>query len=144
MLVADACRPDAADREFIRYHVSFLQMSLCCQPSFSRDFARGSYHGMTVTYDCLQFAFYLGCSEIYLYGLDYNYSRQYNHFTTDYLEAEKGGPLDQDEMRDNLMQMRAGYIAAKSAGDAMGVKIFNASRETHLDVFEQVDFDSLF
>lgn len=144
MLVADACRPDPADREFIRYHVSFLPMSMECWPGFSHNFAAGAYHGMTVTYDCLQFAFYLGCSEIYLYGLDYNYSRQYNHFTTDYLEAEKHGPLDQDEMEDNLMQMQAGYMSAQAAGLAQGVKIFNASRQTKLDVFQRVDFDGLF
>lgn len=144
MLVADACRPDPADRAFIRYHVSFLQMDLDCRPNFSRDFARGAYHGMTVTYDCLQFAFYLGCSEIYLYGLDYNYSQQYNHFTKGYLKAEQDGPLDQEEMAENLMQMRAGYLSARSEGEARGVKIFNASRQTRLDVFERVGFESLF
>lgn len=144
MLVADTCRPNPTERRFIRYHVSFLPMNMDCRPNFSRDFARGVYHGMTVTYDCLQFAFYLGCSEIYLYGLDYNYSKQYNHFTTNYLEEEKSGPPDQNEMAESLMQMKAGYLSAKSAAEKQGIKIFNASRETKLDIFERINFDALF
>ena len=36
------------------------------------------------------------------------------------------------------------YQKAKQVADEAGVKIYNASRYTELDVFERVDFDSLF
>lgn len=41
---------------------------------FSDDIVRGVYSGYTVAYDMIQIAVYMGFSEIYLIGADFNYN----------------------------------------------------------------------
>ncbi len=107
-------------------------------PEFSADFSRGTYSGRTITYDgALQLAVYMGFSEIYLLGVDCNYKRgsQNNYF---YQEKEKDN-IDHDEER-----MIMAYQSARNYADFHGIKIYNATRGGMLEVFDRVDFDSLF
>lgn len=146
MLIGD-CIEDAVDGDFEIFHLSRLQVGAHCPPAFTEDFSRGCYTCSAVIYCALQFAAYLGCSEIYLCGIDYDFSMSHNHFVSGY------SPFDVTQERDltkdpvyTLAQLRTrmGFIAAKKAGEERGFKIYNASRHTKLDVFERVDFDSLF
>jgi len=41
--------------------------------SFSPNINKGIYEGWTVTYACLQIAYHMGFSEVYLIGVDHNY-----------------------------------------------------------------------
>lgn len=107
-------------------------------PEFSADFSRGTYSGRTITYDgALQLAVYMGFSEICLLGVDCNYKRgsQNNYF---YQEKEKDN-IDHDEER-----MIVAYQSARNYADSHGIKIYNATRGGMLEVFDRVDFDSLF
>lgn len=107
-------------------------------PEFSADFSRGTYSGRTITYDgALQLAVYMGFSEICLLGVDCNYKRgsQNNYF---YQEKEKDN-IDHDEER-----MIMAYQSARNYADSHGIKIYNATRGGMLEVFDRVDFDSLF
>lgn len=109
--------------------------------NFSEEIEQKIYCGYggkgTVTYVCLQLAVYMGFSEIYLLGVDCNYAMgsKNNHFIAD--EAE-----DNKNHREDLM-IRA-YMFAKEYADTHGVKIYNATRGGMLEVFERIDFDSLF
>lgn len=104
---------------------------------FSEDFARGTSNGWTVTYTILQLAVYMGFSEIYLLGVNCNYTKgvENNYF---YEEEEK------DMMDRNEEGMVLAYQAAEKYAKSHGVKICNATRGGMLEVFERVDFDSLF
>lgn len=147
MLVSDACLGDTSDPEFMKFHVSALDVREDCPPLFSRDFSHGAYLGGNVMYTCIQFAYYLGYSEMYLYGVDHTVTanKKYNHFSRDYLV---------DEKRDVhlvpavvAMERKKTDIAlahAKKVGEALGFKVYNASRKTMLDAFDLVDFDTLF
>ena len=79
----------------------------------------------------------MGFSEIYLLGVDCNYKRgsQNNYF---YQEKEKDN-IDHDEER-----MIMAYQSARNYADFHGIKIYNATRGGMLEVFDRVDFDSLF
>lgn len=109
-------------------------------PQFSSDFASISYCGRTVIYDgVLQLAVYMGFKEIYLLGTDCcNYSDpQKQHFVSDYNGECKTVRLSIDDMI-------LAYQSAKDYADAHGIKIYNATRGGALEVFERVDFDTLF
>lgn len=98
----------------------------------------GGYGGTgTVTYVCLQLAAYMGFTEIYLLGVDCNYvmGSRNNHFI-----AEETG--DNRNHREDAM-IKA-YEYAKQYAGGHGIKIYNATRGGMLEVFERVDFDSLF
>ena len=102
-----------------------------------------SYDGSTVVYVCIQLAVYLGFKEIYLLGVDFNYTAYgKNHFT------EQVEPYEQfDGMNGQNRLLNLSYKAFQKAREYAsnhGIKIYNASRRTCLDVFEQVNFDSLF
>lgn len=108
-------------------------------PKFSEDFARKSYHGSTVTYNALQLAVYMGFKDIYLLGVDFSYIGQskdvkYGHF----YKEKKFTSVGYER------QVYLAYLSAKKYADEHGIKIYNATRGGKLEVFERVDFDSLF
>jgi hypothetical protein len=106
--------------------------------------------GGTVAYSCLQLAAYMGFSEIYLLGVDFTFlrgvklngeivfgSNPQTHFQKDY-NTKKNiyiYPID---------TITLAYKIAREYCDAHGIKIRNATRGGALEVFERVDFDSLF
>jgi len=110
----------------------------------SDDICQTVYASMTVMHICLQFAMYMGVKEIYLIGADttnYHDTPQ-SHFTDNYNSSEfmqvtKETFLDIDKIT-------KGYRIIKGYADNNGIKIFNATRGGALEVFERVDFDTLF
>lgn len=111
-------------------------------PPFSDDLVYGVYSRATVTYECLQLAVYLGFHEIYLIGVDFSSTADYkdksNHFTpTYYKENSRTFSFMAKESLE-------AYEAAREYADTHGIKIYNATRGGKLEVFERVDFDTLF
>lgn len=101
---------------------------------FSNDIYKIVYDVATVVYSMLQIAVYMGFKEIYLLGCDCDYSGEKQHF------SEYG----MDVRNNPESEMVIAYTAAKQYADAHGIKIYNATRGGKLEVFERVDFDSLF
>lgn len=117
---------------------------------FSEDLVEGCYGNGTVTNCCIQIAQYLGCTEAYLLGVDFTDSisqGEDNHFIKDY-KSEVVQDYNSDGFYTNdLIQtlMYKGYCASRNYADTHPhFKIYNATRGGHLEVFERVDFDSLF
>lgn len=121
-------------------------------PEFSDNVSKEFYEGMTVTYMCLQFAVYMGFTEIILLGVDHNYSVvlkadgtvQVNDGVKNHFSADVGHT--EVNPNDNLPQLdKTGlaYIAANKYAKEHGVKILNATRGGKLEAFERVDFDSI-
>lgn len=111
-------------------------------PLFSSKAERCIYEGSTVTYACIQMAVYMGFREIYLLGVDFNYSSnlydEKNHFA---------GYQRDGMVRLNAVQperMKAAYQSAREYADANGIYIYNATRGGKLEVFERVGFDAIF
>lgn len=111
-------------------------------PKFSDDIRKRIYSGRTVTYSCIQIAAYMGYKEIYILGADHNYSNQQadaqNHFHKDYY---KGG-INPDSYFKEKAELA--YKSARKYAEEHGIKIYNATRGGKLEVFERIDFDSLF
>lgn len=123
-------------------------------PAFSRNPAKYIWCGGTVTYVCIQLAWYMGFSEVYLVGIDHNYARPShvqsegvvwtsngsdpNHFHPDYFGT---GKRWHDPRVD---RMEKAYRKAKKVFAASGRKLINATVGGHLETFPRVDFASLF
>ena len=123
-------------------------------PQFANDFAQKVFWGGTVTFFNLQLAYFLGCSEIYLIGIDHSYkvppkeqiknfvitSREDdpNHIHPDYFGK---GYRWHDP---NLERMERSYRVAREFLDGKGVRVMNATVGGALEVFERVEFARLF
>lgn len=106
--------------------------------------------GFTVTYGAIQMAYYMGFSEVYLLGIDHNYSVSLN---------EKGVPVVRDDVKDyfkgskasnaglnlpRVVESTMAYMTARKFADThKDFKIFNATRGGKLEAFERIDFDEL-
>jgi hypothetical protein len=120
--------------------------------SFSSNISQGIYGGHTVTYDNLQWASHLGLESIYLMGCDHYYQEEVQAETYTPISAGKNtnhfmsGYRSPDEIVNPayLKEMTKAYKVAKKYGDEHGIKIYNATRGGHLEVFPRVIFDDLF
>ncbi|HAS91449.1 MAG TPA: hypothetical protein DCS12_04135 [Clostridiales bacterium] len=89
--------------------------------------------GYTITYSLMQIAYYMGFREIVLLGIDCDYvqgSRK-NHIV-EYTKTNNGNAV---------YLMRESYKVAREFADKHNLKIYNASRNPKLDVFEKIDLD---
>jgi hypothetical protein len=111
---------------------------------FSHNIANVVYSGQTVTYSMIQFAAYMGFKEIYLIGVDCNYSKDNSvisaesYFDKRLFNASR--TYAAPEVDTNLLA----YARAKEVCDQKGIKIYNATRGGKLEIFPRADFDSLF
>ena len=121
-------------------------------PKFSKDVVKERMgNGKSVTYACIQLAFYLGFEEVYLIGKDHSYNtdekvgvgvestgEEGNHFIKGYYK--KGMRWDAPD----YLSEEYAYKLAREAFEQEGRMIMDATQGGKLDVFEKVDFESLF
>lgn len=125
---------------------------------FSTNASDITYTGCTVTFTCLQLAHYLGFREIFLVGVDADYSipddasessaygtgvldmpsDDPNHFHPDYFGK---GKRWHDPQVDKMLEA---YEEARRTVEADGGKIYNATVGGKLEVFPRRRFDQLF
>ena len=123
-------------------------------PHFSSNVLRDVWTGGTVSYICMQLAYYMGFSEVYLVGFDHSYtipeeakisgteivsvSDDPNHFHPEYFGK---GYRWHDPM---VERMEVAYKRAKQAYESAGRRIYNATEGGKLKVFERVTYRTLF
>lgn len=140
---------ESGDNHFFHYERTGFTTTM---PEFSEDITKGVYLGYSSVYDIgLQFAAYMGASEIYLLGIDHNYpnkkGHEGNHFEG-YLDPGERRleffPLENIQKGYEKDKVELSFQKAKQYANACGLKIYNATRGGHLEVFERVSFDELF
>jgi hypothetical protein len=123
-------------------------------PRFSTDISKVGYCGQSVTYLNLQLAYYMGFTEVYLLGMDFDYiipeshsrngdvltsdTDDPNHFHKDYFG--KGKTWKDPKLNRVLMN----YQMAKLVYECGGRRIYNATKGGRLEEYERVDYDGLF
>jgi hypothetical protein len=123
-------------------------------PHFSRNALEKVWVGGTVSYVCMQLAYYMGFSQVYLVGFDHSYSvpkdaaiqeavitsrsGDVNHFDASYFGA---GKRWHDPRVD---RMAKAYARAAGIFATDGRLIRNATAGGMLDIFERVDYRTLF
>jgi Protein of unknown function DUF115 len=125
---------------------------------FSREADKITYTGCTVTFSLMQLAAYLGFRNIYLIGVDASYdipkdtqetkaygvgvldmkSDDPNHFDPNYFGK---GFRWHDPQVDKMLEA---YAEARRSLEGTGQTIYNATIGGQLEVFERVDYASLF
>lgn len=118
-------------------------------PQFSERIDKIIYAIASVTYMLIQIMVYMGVRELYIIGCDNSYA----------VERKKDGTIINNggasyfagsDAKDNAnivgasWEMNIAYEYAAKYAKEHGIKIYNATRGGHLEVFERVDFDSLF
>jgi len=123
-------------------------------PHFSEDAAKCIYTGGTVSYLCMQLAYYMGFDDVYMIGFDHSYtipsdadvkgcvitsnSDDPNHFHPEYFGKGKRW----NDPR--LDRMELAYRRTRQVFEQNSRKIFNATAGGKLEVFQRADYDSLF
>lgn len=120
-------------------------------PKFSTDVTGRVWEGATVTNVCLQLAYHMGFNEVILIGVDHSFATKGqpnttiqsqgddpNHFSTSYFGKGFRWQLP------DLETSELGYRMARRAYENAGRKIVDATIDGKLDIFEKVDYDSLF
>ncbi len=131
--------------------VIFLDTDYTEPEIFARDITRRVFEGFTVTYVALQIAYYMGFGEVILVGVDHNFTTKGpanatvvsqgedpNHFAPEYF-----GPGFRWQLPDLEGSERA-YRMAKHAFEADGRRVLDATIGGRLQVFQKVDYLSLF
>lgn len=115
-------------------------------PAFSRNPEQWVYEGHTVTFVCLQLAYWMGLKTVLLVGVDHSYEfegrpneeklafgKDVNHFHPDYFSN------GQKWHNPDLRQSERAYRMAKTVYESEGRKIMNLTPFTALEVFEKGD-----
>lgn len=125
---------------------------------FSTNAEEITYTGCTVTFSCMQLAYYMGFKEIYLIGVDMSYIipvavQKSNDYDTEVLDMDIDDPnhfvpnyfgRGYRWHDPNVDKMEQAYIEAHKVTEANGVKIYNATIGGKCEVFDRVDYYSLF
>jgi len=96
-----------------------------------------------------QMAVYMGCNPIYLIGFDGGYVPQKkgqpdpNHFVPEYWGPDLK-TINEKRAKSINESSLAGHKLAKEYCDAHGIEIYNATPGGVVEVFERVDYDSIF
>lgn len=128
-------------------------------PVFSKDVVRRLCVGGTVTYLCLQLAYYMGFTEVYMIGFDHNYIIPDSAEITNKRETGFDIKSTEDDPNHfhpsyfgkgyrwhdpNVERMEVGFRKAREVFEADGRNIYNATAGGKLEAFNRIDYNSLF
>jgi hypothetical protein len=120
-------------------------------PRFSEDVRWRVWEGATVTYVTMQLAFHMGIDQVYLIGVDHNYTTTGKPNTTITSEGDDpnhfSGQYFGKGFRWQLPDLETSEIAyrmARKAYESAGRQIMDATVGGKLTIFEKVDYDGLF
>lgn len=120
---------------------------------FSKDITQNTYAGQTVTYDMMQFAYYMGFDEVYLLGMDHSSAREVREdgtLVTNNTAADHFSKEYDAELKENvavvapLYASAVAYQAAKTAFEEDGRRIYNATRGGSLEIFQRKSLEEIF
>jgi hypothetical protein len=129
------------------FHVA-MAGNLADDLSWTPDFTRVVPGVRTVVQLAMMAAMFMGCTEIYLLGMDHDWLSHAGAHTAFYQGAALANESTIDDWKyKDLMEavliMWRGYESIKRVADAHNVRIINATRGGFLDVFERAEYESV-
>lgn len=120
-------------------------------PKFARDATKRLWEGATVTYVCLQLAYYMGFEKVILIGVDHSFSTSGKPNTTVVSEGEDPNHFSKEYFGEgfrwqlpDLDTSERAYRMARDAYQQAGRRIVDATVGGKLDIFPKVDYQGLF
>lgn len=131
-------------------NIIFLKFHSGIRDYFGKDLTTKISGGGTVTFACLQIAYYMGFDEVVLIGLDHKFAekgrpnkkevrtadRDESHFHPNYF------PKGYKWQLPDLLRSEMAYLLARKMFESDGRRIIDATVGGHCQVFEKVDFAS--
>ena len=118
---------------------------------FSDDVASCLFNSSTVMYSAAQIAAFMGFEEIYLIGVDHHFRVSQNNHGEIVVDNSVKDYFSEDYNKDkedlyipNTEKSTLTYVGMKEQCDQRGISVFNATRGGRLEVFDRVNFDTLF
>lgn len=119
--------------------------------NISNDLSIGAVGGNTITYENIQIALHLGLNPIYLIGCDHYYPGEKNVKAGDIIkQSDKKTHFIEGYRKPGELVYAAGidkmteaYKIARLYADIHNIKIYNATRGGHLEIFERIDLDEI-
>lgn len=99
----------------------------------------GIYDYSSVTQECIYYAMYAGCNEIYLLGAENNYVGDQQHF----VDVSGMDKLSYERALDIQNGNDYAYEYMKKIADSKGVKIYNATRGGRVETFPRVNLEDI-
>ena len=137
-----------------KLYLSFNEsLGLLDNPQFSDDATKKLPSIGTSAYAVIEFAAFLGCTEMYILGCDMSYAVNLNRDgTITYNDSGKDHFCNKENdyaVSSNIVpaltwQIEIAFDAASKFAKEYGINIYNATRGGNLESFERVDFDTLF
>jgi hypothetical protein len=121
-------------------------------PLFSQDAAKCLWTGGTVSYLCLQLAYYMEFDPVILIGFDHSYQKPAHVSADGHVWTSQGD--DPNHIDPNYFgkgyrwhdprvdRMETAYRRARSEFEQAGRKVFNSTVGGHLEVFERKSYDT--
>ena len=135
-----------------KLYLSFDEsLGLLDSPQFSDEATKRLPSIGTSTYAMIEFAAFLGCTEIYILGCDMSYAVNlnrdgtitYNDSGKDYFASKEEYAISSKANPVPTWQHKVAFDYAAKYAKENGLKIYNATRGGKLEAFERVDFDSI-
>ena len=105
---------------------------------YKDELSKGIFDKYTVTVAAIELAIYMGCEEIYLLGVDCNYTGPVQH-----AGGDDSNKITYDQAFFTQKAMMCGFGFIHKIAIKKGIQIFNATRGGMLEEFPRVDFDNL-
>lgn len=133
------------------YPIMFLRLGYRLRDSFGGDVTRSISSGGTVTYVCLQLAYFMGFQEVVLIGLDHSFVEKGIPNTTEVRTQERDEshchpdyfPKGVKWQLPDLYRSELAYALARQAFEVDGRRILDATVEGKCTVFPKVEFSQL-
>ncbi len=110
---------------------------------FSRDASKYICDGRTITYSIIQLAHYMGFSEIYLIGVDWNYQKGKDNHMKGLSLSHDSAAFIEDSHDIQMAAMYIAYVSAERYSRKNDFRIYNAGRGGNLNVFERVKLEDI-
>ncbi len=129
----------------------YLKEAFAFNPFFQNDITNPTHFGGTVTFACLQLAYYMGFSEIIIIGMDHSfkekgipnkievrkYEKDESHFDPNYFPKGMKWKLP------DLDKSEIGYLIARNFYESNNRKIIDATINGKCEIFDKQDFSSI-
>jgi hypothetical protein len=145
-------RIDLFSKNLTNYDLLSLELKLNLRDKFEKDITKPISSGGTVTFACLQLAYFMGFDKVILIGMDHYY---YENGIPNTIEKRKD-KQDKSHAHPNyfpngtkwqlpdLHRSELAYMKARQVFDKSGRSIVDATVDGKCNIFEKVDFKNLF